>query len=179
MSEEFYSGCSCADYCGGLDEDNCPRRKLKQQLAAVTAERDALCKVLPCTASECALVTSLQDKLAAVTAERDALKKDVADLDKLVQAKIDKTNIPCADALDFLWDELLLKNKPNYGPWEYPGQAARHIAAEFNELTAERDNLHKVVQGIIAHAEKFGWCGPNDDELEACRKAIVTAERKD
>lgn len=46
----------------------------------------------------------------------------------------ERGNKPSADALDLLWKEVILAHKPNYGDWEYPGQAYRHLLAEFNDL---------------------------------------------
>ena len=43
-------------------------------------------------------------------------------------------NTACGDALELLWKEIVLAKSPDYGPWEYPGQAYRHIKAEFVEM---------------------------------------------
>ena len=57
---------------------------------------------------------------------------------------------PAADALHLLWKEIILDRKPEYGEWEYPGQAYRHIKAEFdelrNELQRSRDNYASAVK---------------------------------
>lgn len=54
---------------------------------------------------------------------------------------LDLVNVPSAQALDELWKAVILSNKPDYGDWEYPGQAFRHLLAEWNELKAERNSL--------------------------------------
>lgn len=41
---------------------------------------------------------------------------------------------PAAQALDDLWKDIILRDRPDYGNWEYPGMAYRHIKAEFDEL---------------------------------------------
>ncbi len=52
----------------------------------------------------------------------------------LAQHREQVTNDACGDALELLWKEIILANRPDYGEWEYPGQAYRHILAEFKEL---------------------------------------------
>jgi len=48
-------------------------------------------------------------------------------------------NAPCGEALDLMWRDIILSKDPNYGDWEYPGQAYRHLIAEYRELIAFRD----------------------------------------
>jgi hypothetical protein len=62
---------------------------------------------------------------------------------------------PAADALDKLWRDIILVRRPSYGDWEYPGQAYRHLLAEFNELgeralRAER-RLTELALGEVEH----------------------------
>ena len=83
-------------------------------------------------------ICELEHELAAMTRERDRLGEQL-------QGKIDRENIPCADALEKLWQDIIIKRKPGYGPWEYPGQAYRHIMAEFRDVEAERDALVMAV----------------------------------
>lgn len=59
----------------------------------------------------------------------------------------DKT--PCEDALDLLWQEIILKNNPDYGDWEYPGQAYRHIKAEYDDVVKQRDNLFAALKSFL------------------------------
>jgi hypothetical protein len=65
--------------------------------------------------------------LAAETAREEAIKAlDARDEDN-----------PAAQAIDDLWRDIILARDPNYGTWEYPGQAYRHLLAEFKELIAK------------------------------------------
>lgn len=64
---------------------------------------------------------------------------------------------PAAQAIDDLWRAVILAHKPDYGDWEYPGQAYRHILAEFNELrerllftTNERDDAEMALRVLLA-----------------------------
>jgi len=57
-------------------------------------------------------------------------------------------NGPCGDALDALWDDIILAHKPNYGEWEYPGMAARHITAAFYDLRADNARLRGWVNDL-------------------------------
>ena len=49
---------------------------------------------------------------------------------------------PCAQALDLLWNDIILSNHADYGPWEYPAQAYRHLLAEYNELKVELEKVN-------------------------------------
>ena len=44
------------------------------------------------------------------------------------------SNDACGDALQKLWDEVLVAHRPTYGDWEYPGQAYRHLKAEYEAI---------------------------------------------
>lgn len=61
---------------------------------------------------------------------------------------LDIINTPSADALDKLWRDIILKRDPTYGTWDYPGQAYRHLMAEFEDLAAERDRLRELLEQI-------------------------------
>jgi len=68
------------------------------------------------------------------------LKEDFAETrirleakNKLLIAEVEEHNCACGDALDSLWKEILI-NHPDYGDWTYPGEAYRHIKAEFDDL---------------------------------------------
>lgn len=43
---------------------------------------------------------------------------------------------PAEDVLNWLWRDLILSRNPNYGDWEYPAQAYRHIICEVNDRIA-------------------------------------------
>jgi len=53
-------------------------------------------------------------------------------------------NAPSARELDHLWKEIVLARKPDYGDWEYPAQACRHILAEIKEILTEQIKAWKV-----------------------------------
>jgi hypothetical protein len=63
----------------------------------------------------------LMDKVVALEGQLQRHKREV-------------TNDACGDALDKLWKEIILLRMPNYGDWEYPGQAYRHLKAEFDAI---------------------------------------------
>jgi|SRR6185436_4023210 len=64
-------------------------------------------------------------------------------------------DVPCAQALNDLWLAIILKHKPDYGDWEYPGQAYRHLLAEFTELRAERDALRARADQLTTSYERY------------------------
>ncbi len=65
----------------------------------------------------------LMDKFVALQAEN-----------KLLTDEMEARNMAASKALDELWKEVVLKDMPNYGNWEYPMQAKRHILCEFTDL---------------------------------------------
>ena len=77
------------------------------------------------------------DEYNLLEAELNRVTQENKELSTLLNNKIDAINIPCSHALDELWDKVILKRKPNYGPWEYPMQAVRHILAEIEEIKLE------------------------------------------
>src|SRR5262249_53455088 len=88
------------------------------------------------TASFSGEIDALREALSAAQAEREALKAEVDECHRLLQSEIDRINAPCAESIEWLWNEWMLKRKPNYGPWEYPAQAMRHVLDEFREVEA-------------------------------------------
>lgn len=74
--------------------------------------------------------------------------KQAADTALAGTVPAEKPDNPCGDALDRLWKEIIVARRPNYGDWEYPMQAYRHILAEFKEAVAERDRLAESMQYI-------------------------------
>jgi hypothetical protein len=69
-------------------------------------------------------IEELEKKQAALKDDNEALKKELG-------------SSPTADALNKLWQDIILKRKPDYGDWEYPGQAYRHLLTEYEELKAD------------------------------------------
>lgn len=56
-------------------------------------------------------------------------------------AVLEIVNAPCAHALDRIWKDLF---PDEYGEWEYPGQAYRHIMAEIDHLRKQRDGWKQI-----------------------------------
>lgn len=52
-------------------------------------------------------------------------------------------NTPCGNALDKLWRDIILKENPNYGDWEYPDMAYRHLLAHYVGLANENKLLRQ------------------------------------
>lgn len=42
----------------------------------------------------------------------------------------DAPDAPLEEAIDRMWQDIILANRPKYGDWEYGGQAYRHILVE-------------------------------------------------
>lgn len=72
----------------------------------------------------------------------DRLREEGEELGKRIQDREDKFNAPCADALEKLWKAIM---PPNYGDWEYPGQAYRHLKAEFDDQQKRIDELEEAL----------------------------------
>lgn len=98
---------------------------------------------------------------------------------------------PCADALDLLWRDVILAHKPEYGDWEYPGFAYRHLLAEFNDLRArvaqQADELAaiSVTMGLVWHdmgENKILWALPVESAtVMGCTtvaEAVAEAKRR-
>ncbi len=54
---------------------------------------------------------------------------------------LDLVNVPSAHALDALWRDIILSKSPDYGDWEYPGQAYRHLLGAYRILEREIEKL--------------------------------------
>ena len=67
---------------------------------------------------------------------------------------LDIINAPAAYTLDTLWEKMILARNPNYGDWEYPGQAGRHLVAEWEAVQAELSELREGVQLLRAEYER-------------------------
>ena len=72
--------------------------------------------------------------------------------DRMVQAVCDRSgysrqelfdiiNTPCGEVLDWLWKEMILAENPDYGDWEYPGMAYRHLLARYVSILDENKRL--------------------------------------
>lgn len=60
-----------------------------------------------------------------------------------LRAELEHRSDASTQALDRLWKEIILSKYPDYGDWEYPGQAYRHIKAEFDDLKREIAELRE------------------------------------
>ena len=77
---------------------------------------------------------------------------------------------PCRNALDLLWQEIIIAHKPDYGDWEYPGQAYRHIKAEFEDAMQRAEKAADEAELLRAIVEKL----PKD----AASQPIVPGEHR-
>ena len=71
--------------------------------------------------------------------ECDELQSRIAELEAenaLIHEEMDTKNMASSRALDELWGIIILNKKPDYGDWEYPMMAMRHIVIEFEKLQA-------------------------------------------
>ncbi len=84
----------------------------------------------------------LRARLAAAERERDDQKAQLKDNSKTHEKFIDE-----------LWQAIIVKHSPDYGDWEYPAQAFRHLVAEVD-----------FVRERLADAEKA-----RDEQAEAKR----------
>jgi hypothetical protein len=88
--------------------------------------------------------TDIVRRLRAAQSDADGdfwpLAEDAADAIEALEKERDEALVsvssPAGDALDDLWKHIILSRKPDYGPWEYPAQAYRHLAIEYDELRA-------------------------------------------
>ena len=78
---------------------------------------------------------ALQDENARLNAENESL-----------QEEIEHRNGASAQALNELWKKIILEKSPNYGDWEYPMQAMRHIVCEFSDLNNEIARLKALLE---------------------------------
>lgn len=76
-------------------------------------------------------IKALRSQLAALHGENKLLAQQL-------QGKIDSVNLPCKEILDLLWREIVLARKPDYGTWDYPGMAGRHLLVEIKEMIQEQ-----------------------------------------
>lgn len=60
---------------------------------------------------------------------------------------VDLVNVPCGDVVDLLWRDIIWARDPEYPDWEYPGQAYRHLLAEYTDLKKENERLKGLMSG--------------------------------
>jgi len=78
-------------------------------------------------------VSIFQELITALEACQQQLAEAEAKKKLLVEA-LENHNDACGDALDGLWKDVILSAHSEYGDWSYPGEAYRHIKAEFDTL---------------------------------------------
>lgn len=88
------------------------------------------------------------------------LLKRVADL---------KSENACADAIEKLWQEMIIARNPGYGEWEYPGQAYRHIKAEYDDVVAKLARVKTEIDCRVQHG------ADSNGHLEAIAEMIEKA----
>ena len=103
---------------------------------------------------------ALQDEVDGLRASLKQEKASADDAHRQLAGKIDIENLPAAKALDQLWREIILAEKPDYGDWEYPMQAYRHLKIEFDELRAE---LAAIKPSWDDAPEWARWLGSDED----------------
>lgn len=72
-----------------------------------------------------------------------------------LQDMLKQHNDACADALDKLWREVILSHRPQYGDWSYPGEAYRHLKAEFDDLRKESASSNGELKSRIECLSMF------------------------
>ena len=84
--------------------------------------------------------------------ECDELQARIAELEAenaLIHEEMDTKNMASSRALDELWGIIILNKKPDYGDWEYPMMAMRHIVIEFEKLQARIAELEGALEEKI------------------------------
>ena len=95
-------------------------------------------RVIVSTSLNSRVLNSLTDELASTRSQLTALHGENKLLAQQLQGKIDSVNLPCKEILDLLWREIVLARKPDYGTWDYPGMAGRHLLVEIKEMIQEQ-----------------------------------------
>lgn len=67
---------------------------------------------------------------------------------------VDLVNVPCGDVVDLLWRDIVWARDPEYPDWEYPGQAYRHLLAEYTDLKKENERLKGLMSGRKIESEE-------------------------
>ena len=90
--------------------------------------------------------------------EKEELEKSCNEYKKMYVEKMEEVNrlhdemdghnMAAAKALDKLWADIMLKRYPDYGDWEYPGQAYRHILEAWTTLQAENKKLCEALEKL-------------------------------
>ncbi len=92
---------------------------------------------------------------------RDALNVALARLDTTPPAQPDtpaerdaaRAGVDFTEFIDLLWKDIIIKHHPDYGNWEYPGQAYRHLLLEFDDLRADLATVTAELAAALARFE--------------------------
>ncbi len=68
-------------------------------------------------------------------------------------ARLEVSNEDAEKFIDGMWRDIIIKHKPDYGDWEYPVQAHRHLVAEFDDLRQKNAALEADMDAIRKAAE--------------------------
>lgn len=114
------------------------------------------------------LIGDARNPSLPMVTRRDVLA--LCDLALEALARRDERNekSPLEVAIDDIWRDVILKHKPNYGDWEYGGQAYRHIVAEFEELRSRLAEAEKVLSKLPKYADTGVVFVPGRDTVWAC-----------
>lgn len=104
------------------------------------------------------------------------MDKVIAIEETLATHRAEVTNDACGDALQKLWDHIIVARRPDYGDWEYPGQAYRHIKAEFDQVYDALAGVMKLIdEGALVRSmsDEFaaGWAMRQIPLVMALKKA--------
>ena len=107
--------------------------------------------------------------------------KEIQEMEKKFGGKweelcLNLVNVPSAHALDLLWKDIILSRDPNYGDWEYPGQAYRHLLAEYRDLEKMSQRLSDRLKYLAQQIEDFA---DSDVMCPFCRAVGDTSHHKD
>lgn len=92
----------------------------------------------------------MSDQLEDIDA---VIKKAESDFGRSFKELVDLVNVPCGNAIDLLWRDIIWARDPEYPDWEYPGQAYRHLLAEYTDLKKENERLKGLMSGRKIESE--------------------------
>jgi hypothetical protein len=87
-----------------------------------------------------------KDARLVIMIHENTIKEYEETIENLSDPHDRSVNAPAAQALDELWKEVILSQSPDYGDWEYPMQAKRHLVEEFKALRAKLRELQDMMR---------------------------------
>jgi hypothetical protein len=81
--------------------------------------------------------------------KRHEVEQRIEKLEEIIEEVSEQKNSPCGDALDKLWQDIM---PHDYGDWEYPGMAYRHLKAEFDD---KQKRIEELESGRFDHDRKM------------------------